>query len=96
MNAKTENITCVQLLKKVNIFSNKLPQLIVLACWVLWHIKFLWVISCQNLFMYIYIYQIYMNCKHIICSLTFLDKPELTCLHKVILGATLANTSTSI
>ena len=37
-----------------------------------------------------------MNCKCIICSLTSLDKPELTCLHTVILGAILANTSTSI
>ena len=32
-----------------------------------------------------------MNCKRIICSLTFLDKPELTCLHTVILGAFLAD-----
>ena len=33
------------------------------------------------IYIYIYIYQIYMNCKHIFCSLTFLDKPELTFLH---------------
>ena len=26
-----------------------------LVCWVLWHINLLWVISCQILFMYIYI-----------------------------------------
>ena len=64
-----------------------------LVVWALWHINLLWVIACQILFMYIY--QIYMNCKHIICSLTFLDKPELTYLHTVILGAILANTSTS-
>ena len=38
----------------------------------------------------------YMNCKRIICSLTFIDKPELTCLHTVILGAILAHTCTSI
>ena len=37
-----------------------------------------------------------MNFKRIICSLTFGDKPEVTCLHTVILGAILANTSTSI
>ena len=61
--------------------------------WVLWHINLLWVASCQILFMYIY--QIYMNGKRIFYSLTFLDKPELTCLHTVILGAILANISTS-
>ena len=65
-----------------------------LVLWVSWHIKRVWVISCQILFMHIY--QIYMNCKRIICCLTFLDKPELTCLHTVIHGAILANTSTSI
>ena len=37
-----------------------------------------------------------MNCKRIICNLTFLDKPDLTCLLTVILGAILANTCTSI
>ena len=37
-----------------------------------------------------------MNCNHIIYSLTFLDKPELTYLHTVIPEAILANTSTSI
>ena len=45
---------------------------------------------------YVFIYQIYMNCKCMICSLTFLDKPELTCLHMVILEAILAKTSSSI
>ena len=39
---------------------------------------------------YVYISNI---CKHISYSLTFLDKPELTCLHTVILRAILANTS---
>ena len=50
----------------------------------------LMVISCQTLFMHIY--QIYMNCKRIIFTLTFLDKPELICLRTVILGAIFANT----
>ena len=44
----------------------------------------------------IYVYISNMSCKRIICSLTFLDKPELTCLHTVILGTILANTSISI
>ena len=65
-----------------------------LVCWVLWHINLLCAISSQILFMYIY--QIYMNRKRLICNLTFLDKPELTCLHTVLLGAILANTRTSI
>ena len=65
-----------------------------LVYWVFWHINLLWVFSCQILFMYIY--QIYMIYKRIICSLTFLNKPEHTRLHTVILGTILANTRTSL
>ena len=50
-----------------------------LVGWVLWHINLLWFISSQILFMYIF--QLYMNYKGIFRSLTFLNKPELTCLH---------------
>ena len=57
-----------------------------LVCWLLWDI-ILCVITCPILFMHIY--QIY---KRIIFSLTFLDKPEFTCLHTVILGVLLVNT----
>ena len=55
--------------------------------WVLWHLNLLWVISYQILFMYMY--QIYMDCKCIICSLIFLDKPELTCTFSFLSRGTL-------
>ena len=52
---------------------------------MVWFIGFyrILVISYQIPFMYIY--KIYMNYKLIFCSLTFEDKPVLTCLHTVIL-----------
>ena len=37
-----------------------------------------------------------MNCKRIVCTLTFLDRPKPTYLPTIILEAILGNTKTSI
>ena len=63
-----------------------------------WLVGFYGISTSHGLFhaKFMYIYQIYMNCERIFCSLTFVDKSELNCLHTAILGAILAYISTSM